>query len=225
MRSNPLHQRVPFARPVTASQLVVLLAMGAVLVTVSHALDRPVYEAAIESPPSSSDVWGILRGAGYAPAWIAIAIAMMWTDLGRQLVWPLRSFLTRGTLVVLSALSAGGLAEVLKIILRRERPIVTDGRYTFRAWNWESWWVSGNLGLPSSHAAVAFGATAMLTILHPRLWFVWLAIGVGCSYQRVATRAHFVSDTALGLVVGVAMAVLWWNIHTRSRPGDPAYTG
>jgi membrane-associated phospholipid phosphatase len=84
------------------------------------------------------------------------------------------------------------------------------GEYIFRAWS-ERTFSSGGLGMPSSHAVVAFGAAAMLSRLFPRARPVWWLLGWGCGLTRVLHGRHFVSDVVLAAIVGWLIAALLWS--------------
>jgi membrane-associated phospholipid phosphatase len=98
-------------------------------------------------------------------------------------------------------------AEVLKLAFRRERPRLTDGAYVMRAWS-DRPFSTAEFGLPSSEAAVAFAAAAMLSCLFPRVRLLWYGLALGCAVPRVASGAHFASDVVLGALVGYVVAFL-----------------
>lgn len=166
----------------------------------------------------NTDLGRLLRILGFLPTWIIVAAALVMTD------WPLgeasgpRESFRRGILVVGSATLAGGVAEVLKILVRRERPGDDAAGYVFRAWS-DRTFSTGGLGLPSSHVAVAFGALAMLSLLFPRARPVWYALAVGCAFSRVAAHAHFLSDATAAAILGIAVAgLLWRRFQPRVSP-------
>jgi undecaprenyl-diphosphatase len=117
----------------------------------------------------------------------------------------------------------GLLAEILKLILRRDRPRAHDGEYVFRAFS-DRPFHSGGLALPSSHVLVAFSAAAMLARLFPRAAPVWFLLATGCAYTRVATRAHFVSDVMLAALVGFLVPVLLLRLRWAREPQDEVVT-
>jgi undecaprenyl-diphosphatase len=99
----------------------------------------------------------------------------------------------------------GLLAEVLKLVIRRERPGPHDGEWVFRAFL-DNPWSTKALGLPSSHAMTAFAGAAMASYLFPRTAPVWIAWAVACAWTRVAVQAHFLSDVALAAIAGWLVA-------------------
>ncbi len=152
--------------------------------------------------------WGrLLRVMGFMGTWAALALAVGLHDAGatadRKPAHPRR----RAWLLLWSPALAGGIAELLKIITRRERPGLHDGLYGWRPWS-ERTFSGAGLALPSSHAAVAFGGAAMLAVLFPRTRWVGYVLAAGCALTRVLAGAHFVSDVTLAAAIGWATAAV-----------------
>jgi membrane-associated phospholipid phosphatase len=156
-------------------------------------LDSWVYQNFRMADIYSHD-WGrMLRVLGFLPLWMIAAIALWLHERPAAARRPLSLFLSP---------AFGGLAaEVLKLILRRERPGAHNGEYYFRPFTERTFSTSG-LALPSSHALVAFGAAAILSQLFPRAWIVWWALAWGCGLSRMAAGAHFFSDVMVAAVAG-----------------------
>lgn len=158
----------------------------------------------------NTDLGRLLRIQGFLPTWIVVGAALVMVD------WPLRSTVggwaafRRGALVAGSAALSGALGELLKIVIRRQRPGQSPGEYLFREWADRPLSTAG-LGLPSSHVVVAVGALAMLGLLFPRARPVCYILAAGCAFSRVAAHAHFVSDVTLAAIVGIATAVLLYR--------------
>src|SRR5690606_34907010 len=85
-----------------------------------------------------------------------------------------------------------------------------EGEYVFRSFT-EDTFSSSGLGMPSSHAIVAFGSAAMLSRLFPRAWPIWWALAWGCGLTRVLHGRHFVSDVVLAAIVGWLVAAILWR--------------
>ncbi len=149
----------------------------------------------------SKDWYSLLRIMGYAGTWVIIAIAYLLHDRHTKHALPL----------ILAPLLAGTAAELLKLIFVRERPvsdaILQPGGYHFR-FPFSGFIDGHNLGLPSSHAAVAFGGALMLAYIQPKLRPLLILLAIGCAYTRLITGAHFASDVFLGALVGWAAAHL-----------------
>ncbi len=194
-----------------ASSITKFLLIAAVTFAVASLLDRWAYEHLADMRVYERD-WGrLLRIIGYLPLWVLAAAALVLHDGGVAASARWR----RGGLLLGSAALGGLAAEVLKLLLRRERPRVTGGDYVFRPFTQDPLH-SGGLGLPSSHTLVAFAGAAMLARLFPRAAPVWYLVAVGCALTRVMSQSHFLSDTVLAAFVGFAVAaLLWrrWGIH------------
>jgi membrane-associated phospholipid phosphatase len=161
--------------------------------------------------------WGrLLRVAGYLPTWALVALALVLHDWVPRVRSTLGRASRRGLLLFWSAALSGAVAELLKLVLRRERPGLTDGIHMFRPWA-DRPFSTAQLGLPSSEAAVAFAAAAMLARLFPEAAVLWYACAAACALTRVASGAHFMSDVALAALVGyVATLILTRRSHQSS---------
>jgi membrane-associated phospholipid phosphatase len=196
------------------------LAVAGFLATL--ALDRVVYTQVFVENPQIQDWYRLFRVGGYLPFWLMVALAWLLIDSAAFRTCGLRTVLRRGLLLGLSVVAAGALGEVLKVLIRRERPGLHDGSYFFRSWLDRPFDSSG-LGLPSGHATVAFAAAWVLCRLYPRAMPVWLLLGVGCALSRLLDRAHFLSDVYLaGLFTYVLVRLLWplFEDWGRTPPSD-----
>lgn len=159
--------------------------------------DRWVYDHAHYKHIYEQD-WGrLLRVMGFAPTWGVAALAL-W--LHERPAGAERAA-ARAWYLLTVPLAGGLLAEILKLLLRRERPDVLGGDYSFRAWSDHPFSTSG-LAWPSSHTMVAFAAATGLARLFPRARWVWYALAAGCGVTRILAHAHFLSDVMLGALFG-----------------------
>jgi membrane-associated phospholipid phosphatase len=229
---SPREQRARTERRLRAAALVLALLLVIVL------LDRPVFLALYDAQSAARyekrEWYQMLRIVGYYPAWVFIGAALLlhamrpWpVRLGNQhrdprvprwLLWP--SWLAwptnwSGILIMLSAGMAGLVCDLGKAIPGRLRPLQTGGYYRFHG-SPDDLLHGASFGLPSSHAAVAFGAAFMV-------WFYWrwpgavaLAAAAGCGVTRLLTGAHFVSDVFVSALVAYAMAYV---LRPRGRGG------
>jgi membrane-associated phospholipid phosphatase len=184
--------------------------IAALLIAVAHLLDRWAYVNLAMPNVYGSDLGRMFRVMGFVPLWMLAAGALVLHDWPQRARLGTAAVLRRGLLLFGSAALSGIAGELLKLLFRRERPRAHDGEYVFRAFG-ERPFHSGGLGLPSSHAVVAFGAAAMLTHLFPRAWPIWWLLGVGCALSRVADGAHFLSDVVVSALVAVAVAAAMWR--------------
>lgn len=182
-------------------------------------LDKPVYDWAAEhySPHPESDTHRSLRVLGYWPLWVAAAIALLLIDRPLARTRGVHAAITRGSLLTLGPGMAAALVEILKVALRRERPGLNwDGHYVFRAFG-PDWWRTSDLALPSSHAAVAFGAAFVLGRLFPGTRFYWLMLAAGCGMTRLAGRAHVLSDVAASVPTAYVAVAMLMAMHLRVK--------
>ena len=173
-----------------------------------------------------TDWYKLLRIMGYAPTWLAVAAAFILVDStrrtddtpninlgGRPLTW------SRGPFLAASILLAGLLAEVVKLITRRARPTIANPEELY---NWLAWSAkginTGDLALPSSHAAVAFAAAWAIGKLHPRTLPVGLLLAIGCGTTRLLAGQHHASDIVAAAFVGLLPVVVLTALFDKPRP-------
>ncbi len=174
---------------------------GGVVSLAATALDPWVYQHVVWARVYETD-WGrLLRMMGYWPTWMVVAVAL-WRD-GQ----PAALAAWRARLLVVAVTGIGLCGELLKLVIRRERPNAHDGASVFRPFTEHPFSTAG-LSTPSSHALLAFAAAATLARLFPRTAVMWYALAVGCGVTRLLARAHFLSDVVLGALLGVASAYI-----------------
>ncbi|HTY06865.1 MAG TPA: phosphatase PAP2 family protein [Gemmatimonadales bacterium] len=212
MKSPARWRRLGFdVRPVIVAAACFVLA---------NLCDRWVFSHAA-SPRIYDHDWGrLLRLIGYLWTWVIIAAALVAHDRAtRGPGW--RGALRRGSLLLAAPVVAGLAAEVAKMLVRRLRPNLTDGLHVFRSWS-DRPFATKDLGLPSSHAVVAFAAAAMLSRLLPWGTALWYALASACAVTRVLAQAHFLSDVIAGALVGyLGAALLWTRFGRRSEADRP----
>jgi membrane-associated phospholipid phosphatase len=201
---NDLSGGVAAPRAMGAREGWIALAVTVAATAVAMLADKAVFDAVHDARVYERD-WGrLLRVMGFMGTWAAFAIAVGLVDGGARP--PLARPKRRAWLLFLAPGLSGLAAEVLKIVIRRERPALHDGLYGFRSWA-DRPLHGGGLAFPSSHTAVAFGGAAMLAILFPRARWVGYVLAAGCGYTRIAARAHFLSDVVLA--AGIGWLVAW----------------
>ncbi|MGE0552958.1 MAG: phosphatase PAP2 family protein [Gemmatimonadales bacterium] len=176
----------------------------------AHLLDG--WAAGFRLPDVYEKDWGrLLRVMGFAPTWLLIAIAIsLQESAGRR---PDPS--TRSTWrVMVIAMIVGGLgSEVLKLLIRRERP-GDSGDYQFRSFAEDPFSTRG-LGMPSGHTMVAFTGAAAIGRRFPRAAPILYGLAVGCGATRILAHAHFLSDVTAA-AIGGTLAGRW-----AARPVEP----
>ncbi len=174
--------------------------VATLLILVAFALDGWAYRHLVEPGIYDRDFGRMFRIIGYYPTWIIAALALWLHSRDRR----------RALLLGLTPGIGGLLAEVLKLLMRRERPGVADGAYVFRSFAEKPFSTSG-LALPSSHGLVAFSAAWILCRLYPRAWPIWVALAAGCALSRVEAHAHFLSDVTVAAVAAWFMVEMIWR--------------
>jgi membrane-associated phospholipid phosphatase len=175
-----------------------ILAAG-LLMALAFVLDPWVWRH-LSYPAVYEHDWGrLLRVTGSLVFWAPLTLAM---GLQLRAGHPPRS---AGVWRVLAApVLAGGVAELLKLLVRRERPGLHEGTYVFRGFA-ERPFDTHDIGFPSSHAVVAFAGAAVLSRVYPRAGAVAYALALGCAATRVLAQAHFASDVVAGGIAGWAV--------------------
>jgi membrane-associated phospholipid phosphatase len=192
-----------------------VLLVIALALTAAHLADAAAWQH-LRDPRVNDREWGrLLRSVGYVPTWI-FGSAALWLATRRG---PSAEGAGRRALALLLAPAvAGGLAELVKIAVRRQRPGAESAEYLFRPYDVDFWSTRG-LGLASSHTAVAFGAAAVLARLLPGSAPVWYLLAGGCALTRVLAGAHYLSDTVAAAALGWLVAEGMWRWATkRARP-------
>jgi membrane-associated phospholipid phosphatase len=195
------------------SPLIIVAVFGTAIIA-AHMLD-PFAFAHVRVDNVYGEDWGrMLRVMGFLPLWLAAGIALM---LHERTPWR-RVHRSPGGLIIAGAGAGGIVAELTKLVVRRRRP-GDLGEYLFRPFS-ERPFSTGGLGMPSSHALVAFGAAAILSRLFPRAWIVWWTLAWGCALTRVAAGAHFFSDVVAAAVLGWLVGAALWRLRPADvRPG------
>lgn len=192
----------------SARSAYVALAVTLAATAVATLMDRTLYTYLNAPEVYDKDFGRLLRIMGFAGTWVALALAVGRTHAGDDA--SRIAARRRGWLLFWSPMLAGAIAEILKIVVRRQRPELNDGAYGFRPWD-ERTWSGAGLAFPSSHTAVAFGGAAMLARLFPRARWVGYALAAGCGLTRVFARAHFLSDTVFAAGLGWLVSWMLWR--------------
>lgn len=193
----------------------VVIAGLAVAMLVDRWVFHAMYVGSVEAKErlERSDLYRTFRVAGSVWPWLVVSALLaacgMPSSRGAGRVFAR----VRGPLLLLVPIVlAGGVAELLRGMIGRLRPDATDGVYRFR------WFFTGldePLGMPSSHAAVAFAAAFSLMMMWPgRGGWVVVGVAAGCAVTRLLAGAHFLSDVYVSMVLGWIAA---WVVHRHDR--------
>jgi membrane-associated phospholipid phosphatase len=192
----------------------VLIFLGLLLtgLLAAHALDLVVYRLFHNHDAALNGLPKMFRGAGYLPLWIVVASALICIDTAKWSTHGWSAALQRGVPIILTVILSGVITEGVKCLIHRGRPpeFDWDGIYPFRPFS-AGFFNTDSVGMPSSHAGVAFGAAWILARLYPRGTPVFVLIGMGCAWERLLDRAHFFSDLVAAVFAAYAAAWLIWH--------------
>jgi membrane-associated phospholipid phosphatase len=163
--------------------------------------------------------YGVFRALGTVLAWGLLALAFLSHDRVALADRAWRERHRRAERLILASIAGGAAAEILKLILRRERPGASELLYSFKPLG-EGLLSSTNVGLPSSHAAVAFAGATLLALAAPWSAPVAFAAAAGCGLTRILAGAHHVSDVYAAGVVGIICARWVWSFGRPRSPMD-----
>lgn len=191
-----------------------LLAFVAVFTLVPMLADRWAYDTLYRENLYDQDWARLLREMGWFPTWMIASLALLLSQ--RRMDAKLARF--NATLLFAAPAVSGIVCEILKLLIRRQRPEINDGDYGFRPWSEDPFSTAG-LATPSSHTMVAFAAMTALARIFPGARWVWYSLAAGCAITRVMARAHFVSDIALGALLGWSVGWgVWIAMKRRTVP-------
>jgi undecaprenyl-diphosphatase len=200
--------RAPVERPANArpARLFFIAGVLAVLAAVALLIDLPLARA-LDSLDIPYDFRHLVRlgeafGWGGSVALIILAAALLdsrgWRVIPRLAV---------------VALGSGLLADGIKLLIARRRPVVidltADVPATFLGWRpglaaaeLARIGDDGSHSFPSGHAATAAGLAVALAVIYPRGRWLFLALAALAAFQRIEVQAHFASDVLAGAALG-----------------------
>lgn len=194
-----------------------------VLLLLASLLDHMAFNIFSGQAKLESREWyKMFRQVGNWPVWIliglAVALAMHRRAPERT---PIHQGPGAGILIIASSGLSGLAAELLKLIVGRMRP-GPYGLYQFKPFL-HGFIDGSNLGMASSHTAVAFGGAFMVLRLFPAAAPVALFAAAGCALTRLLSGAHFLSDVTVGVMLAYAVsAALSSAFGVRSRARSEA---
>ena len=212
----PLDCDTPLARGWAAALWLLVFAWLAgfaipAIADVVQVLDDRVYELARaveqDAPVAIASLFDLFGGTwAMAAAMAVVALVLAWQRRGPGLlVW----------------LAAMGLSQGLNVFIKAlyERPRPPDGLVEEHSWSF----VSGH-SLTAAAVAITLVLVFVPTGAHRRTWLV-VAVGyaVVMAASRVYLRAHWLTDTVVGITIGAACAVAmalaasWWQARSEGR--------
>jgi undecaprenyl-diphosphatase len=103
-----------------------------------------------------------------------------------------------GKVLFISLISAGIVAQIIKHLIGRARPRLTDNLVLIGPS------IKGGYdSFPSGHTTLAFCFAYILSRYYPRYRFIFYGFAVSIGFERIEDTAHFPSDVLMGAVVGI----------------------
>ncbi|MEU3741417.1 phosphatase PAP2 family protein [Streptomyces sp. NPDC032198] len=188
--------------------------------SIDGSVSTDVVDLAHRSPGWLDDV--VAAWSTYGLAVFAMLMAVTW--------WRARRMSPAAAVTALavpvSVVAAYGVNDVLKLLVREDRPC-----QSLRVITLEACPAPGDWSFPSNHTAIAAAAAMALWFVSRRLGAVAVAAACAMAISRVWVGAHYPHDVAAGGVVGALVAVcamvavrrhpdplVRWITGTRLRP-------
>ena len=186
----PQAHRIPWYEATTAAAGVAILMLA----------DEPLQRyAQRHRSETTDDVAAVFRRVGQPEVFGTVSLALLAAGVVDR-----RPEVTRAGGRLLASLALAGSATfAVKTVIGRARPSAAVGAFDFHPF-------SGNASLPSGHTTMAFALAADLSDELDRGWVrVGLyTIASGTALSRINDNRHWLSDVALGALIGIASAKL-----------------
>ncbi len=221
MAASTSRQRL--TRPVLLAIFIVGLIIALRLDVLAIDLMRQAGFAELKRRFEPKTWWRALWLYGTLWIWGPVALALGLQALTRAEKTARDRALALAIMTIASAALAGGLADLLKPFLCRMRPehAVAPATYAFVDFL-KNFPKGSGLGLPSSHAAVAWGGALALGAAFPAVRSLALLLALGTCVSRVIVGAHYPSDVLVGGFVGYACWTLVRSLGPKSPSPQPA---
>ena len=191
-----------------------LVGAGAALLAALVDKDLAVFGASL--PWEIADAADVLTEFGQAQWVIIPAVALF--------LWGWRSGrdnLARWAFLLgVTVTASGGIANLIKLVFARWRPItwIEGDNFGF------DWFAMGwtRASFPSGHATTVGAAAVVFALWFPKWRWGFLALGVAIAFTRVVLVMHYTSDVIAGWVLGavsVTVALrIWWRVSPSTVP-------
>lgn len=198
---------IPLPRLRSISQLwacaAVLVGLGVACLAIDVPLARLIADD--NSPGFLRKICGFAELFGHGLGVLSLCVVIAVLDPWHRYALPR---------IAATSLGAGLLANVLKLLVARDRPrsvdlsLVERGLDTFGDWLPLASNASGGQGFPSSHTASAAALAIVLAAFYPRGRWLFPACAALAGLQRILSEAHFASDVLWGAALGCIFAPL-----------------
>lgn len=205
-----IHRRVPW-------KAFTLFAINVVAIAF-FVFDKPLGEAVKSLSPPLVTIAGDVTDIGRL-AWILAGLCTVLATgyAVRRRLWKVRRrfrmvyFGQMAAYVALSVICASAVANTLKFLIGRARPLLyeQEGIFSFSPFSMDFLHQS----FPSGHSTNIGALFVALALLFPRFRLVFIGVGLWLGASRVIIGVHYPSDVAAGLALGAwfafAMSILF----------------
>ena len=209
----PLHAPLGWL-PLVSNQsgLSKAAAVAVGILALSLVADDSLRNFALQTDPTVKSVLRYITEIGNS-AWPLGIGGLLWVVLAlllRQRHGLTKTALRRARacvlLVMASVALSGLLANILKQVIGRARPMTDGGAevYQFNLLAFDPAWAS----FPSGHATTSMAMMIALAMILPRHALACIAIGLLGAVTRVQLGVHWASDVAAGITLGVAVTIV-----------------
>jgi membrane-associated phospholipid phosphatase len=187
------------------------------------ALDEPL-QRYVQRHRSSTldDVADVFQQEGEPLYYAGVSLGV----LGVGLVTGDNGIQRAGGRLVTSVAVSGAVSEVMKRLVGRSRPNEDVGAYKFHPFTSlkDSAGVETRGAMPSGHATAAFAVATSLAddIDSPVADVLLYTLATGTAWSRINDNRHWLTDTAVGALVGITTAKVVsgrWRIFNLKPPG------
>jgi membrane-associated phospholipid phosphatase len=186
-------------------------------------LDEPVQRYTQQHRSNTADhIAAVFRQEGEAPYYAGISLGV----LGLGLVTGKQGVRRAGTRLVAAVLLSAGEMETMKRVVGRSRPNEDVGAFSFHPFTSlkDSAGVETRGAMPSGHVTAAFAVATSLSddIKSPLVHVLLYTAATGTAFSRINDNRHWLSDAAMGTVLGIFTAKVvngHWRIFGLRPPG------
>jgi membrane-associated phospholipid phosphatase len=198
--------------------VVVLGGVGALML-----LDEPLQRHVQRNRSNTSnDIAAVFRQEGEAPYYAGISLGV----LGFGIVSGKPGVRRAGTRLVAAVLLSAAEEGALKHLVGRSRPNEDVGAFSFHPFTLlkDSAGVQTRGSMPSGHVTTAFAIATSLAddIKSPLVHVLLFTAATGTAFSRINDNRHWLSDTAMGAMLGIFTAKVvngHWRIFGLRPPG------
>jgi membrane-associated phospholipid phosphatase len=186
-------------------------------------LDEPVQRyAQRHRSKTTNDIAAVFRHQGEAPYYAGISLGV----LGIGMVTGKPGVRRAGTRLVAAVVLSAVEMEAVKRVVGRSRPNEDVGAFSFHPFTSlkDSARVEMRGAMPSGHVTAAFAIATSLSddIKSPLVHVLLYTAATGTAFSRINDNRHWLSDTAMGAVLGIFTAKVvngHWCIFGLRPPG------